>query len=402
MQNRRNFIKNSLYTFAGSGLAGKYFSPDGNLSIRNEDNKFIYRSLGKTGVKLPIVSMGTNNTSNPHLIRSALEKGVRLLATAWAYQNGNNERIIGTAIKGIQRDSYLILTNSFDINWIDTKTGIVNSAFSHGKLLKNLKESLSRLNLEYVDIFMQPFAASRESVFHDKVLKSMEALKKEGLTRFIGIATHRTEPEAINAAMDVDIHDVVMTSYNFLKTNREELNDVINNAAVSGLGIIAMKTMAGVYWDKERKMPINTRAALKWVLQNENIHTAVPDCSDFEQLSRNIEIMSDLKLTEEELKDLIPPAEASLSGLFCQQCGDCLSQCPNGLDIPGLMRSYMYAFGHRNLPYAKMILKNSGFRSDICTGCIKCNISCRMGFDIKDRIRQLSGLEDVPDDFIYV
>ncbi len=84
-----------------------------------------------------------------------------------------------------------------------------------------------------------------------------------------------------------------MISYNFLKTNREELDEALRYAADKGLGIIAMKTMAGAYWDKERTMPINTRAALKWVLKNENIHTSVPDCGDFNQLNQDLEIMSD-------------------------------------------------------------------------------------------------------------
>jgi len=87
---------------------------------------------------------------------------------------------------------------------------------------------------------------------------------------------------------------------NFLKTNREELDDAIRYAVKAGLGIIAMKTMAGAYWDKERTRPINSGAALKWVLRNENIHTSVPDCGDFSQLNQNLELMSDIRLTEQD------------------------------------------------------------------------------------------------------
>jgi predicted aldo/keto reductase-like oxidoreductase len=399
MQNRRKFLKNSLLTVTGAGLAGRFYLPARQPSNQEED-KFIYRTLGRTGIKLPAVSMGTNNTSNPALVRTALERGVKLLATAHAYQNGNNEKMISNAIKGIPRNSYMILTNSFDINWITTQTGIMNSSFRYKKLLNRFRSSLSGLGVEYVDIFVQPFAATRESVFHEPAMKAMEAFKKEGLTRFIGISTHRREPEAVRAAVDTGIYDVVMTSYNFLKSNIDELNDALRYATNAGLGIIAMKTMAGAYWDKDRKMPINARAALKWALQNENIHTSVPDCGDFNQLDQDIEIMSDIRLTEQELKDLTPPPGAMISGLYCQQCGECLPQCPFGVDIPCIMRSYMYAYGHKNFAHAKYTLTSAGLKSNPCTECRSCNVRCKMGFDIRKKILDICGILDVPDDFI--
>ncbi len=401
MQNRRKFIKNSLLTVTGAGLAGRYYLSGGYLS-GHKGNKFIYRTLGRTGIKMPIVSMGTSSTSNPALIKSALDKGIKLLATAGAYQNGNNEKMIGSVIKEMPRDSFMILTNSFDIKWIDTRTGILNSDFSQDLLLKNVEASLSRLGLEYVDIFTQPFAARRKSVFHERAMKALETLKREGLTRYTGIATHRYEPEAIRAAVDSGMHDVIMTSYNFLKTNREELDDAIRYAAEAGLGVIAMKTMAGAFWDKERTKPINTRAALKWVLRNENIHTTVPDCTTYEQLSQDLGIMSDLKLTEDEMKDLEPPPEEPVSGLYCQQCGECLNQCPYELDIPALMRSYMYAFGHHNLPHAQYTLAAAGLKSNPCSGCTTCNVKCKMGFDIRKKIHDISRIIEIPRDFLYI
>lgn len=399
MQNRRNFLSNSLLTISGAGLAGKLNLPEHNFTGMNKD-KIIYRTLGKTGIRIPAVSMGTNNAGSPALIRSALDKGVKLFATAQAYQNGNNEKMIGLAVKNLPRNSYYILTNSFDINWLTTKTGIINSGFSYEKLLKSVKISLASLGVEYADILTQPFAATRESVLNESVLRAMENLKKEGLTRFIGIATHRSEHEAIRAAADSGIHDIVMTSYNFLKTNLIELDDALNYAVKEGLGVIAMKTMAGTFWDKERTKPVNTRAALKWVLNNENIHTSVPDCSNLDQLNQDFEIMSDLKLSEQEMKDMVPPSGEPLSGLYCQQCGECTGQCPYNIDIPCFMRAYMYAYGHHNFIHAKNTIKVSGFESLPCLNCTTCSVTCKMGFNIMNRIADISRLAAVPDDFL--
>jgi predicted aldo/keto reductase-like oxidoreductase len=384
----------------GTGLASRIFSQ--SLPVQEnkvKEKKFVYRTLGNTGIKIPIVSMGTGNTSNPALVRSAIDEGVKLLATAEAYQNGNNEKMVGTVLKNLPRDSFMIMTNCLDIKWFDTKTGIFNSEFNHKSFMERVDASLSRLEVDYVDIFIQPFAAKRKSVFHEPAVKAMEAIKKSGKAKYIGIATHKDEPEAIRAAVDVGIHDIIMTSYNFLKSNREDLDDAIQYAAEAGLGIIAMKTMAGAFWDKERTKPINTLAALKWVLQNENIHTTVPDCSSYDQLNQDLAIMSDLELTEEEKRDLETPSDKLSSGIFCQQCNLCIPQCPENLDIPTIMRSYMYAYGHRNLAHAQNTLCSSGLSSVPCNTCNDCTVKCQMGFDIRTKILDIARLKNVPEDF---
>ena len=400
-QNRRKFLKQSMTGIAGAMIipASARSSIQSNLHEKKE-RKIIYRTLGKTGIKIPIISMGTGNTSNPALVRSAIEEGVKLLATVAGYQNGNNEKMVGTVLKNLPRDSFMIMTSCGDIKWFDTKTGIFTSEFNHKSYMERVDASLSRLEVDYVDIFIQPFAARRESVFHEPAVKAMEAIKKSGKVKYIGIATHRDEPEAIRAAVDVGIHDVIMTSYNFLKSNREDLEDAIQYAAEAGLGIIAMKTMAGAFWDKERTKPINTLAALKWVLQNEYVHTSVPDCSSYSQLMQDLDLMSDLKLTEDELKDLTPPSKEMTSGLFCQQCGECLPQCPNDLDIPTFMRSYMYAYGHKNLAHAQASMLNADLSDAPCNNCKSCEVKCAMGFDIKNKILDIVRLKNVPEEFL--
>ncbi len=364
-QNRRKFLKQSMTGIAGATIipASAKSTIQSNLQEQKE-KKIVYRTLGKTGIKIPIISMGTGGTTDPALVRSAIDEGVKLLATVQGYQNGNNEKMVGTVLKNLPRDSFMTMTNCFELKWIDTKTGILTSEFKHTSYMENVDLSLSSLEVDYVDIFIQPFAAKRKSVFHKPAVKAMEAIKKSGKAKYIGIATHRDEPEAIRAAVDVGIYDVIMTSYNFLKSNREDLEDTIQYAAEAGLGIIAMKTMAGAFWDKERTKPINTLAALKWVLQNEYVHTSVPDCSSYSQLMQDLALMSDLKLTEDELKDLTPPSKGKSSGLFCQQCGECLPQCPNDLDIPTFMRSYMYAYGYKNLAHAKASKLNADLSLD--------------------------------------
>jgi predicted aldo/keto reductase-like oxidoreductase len=398
MQNRRKFLKNSLLTVTGAGLASKALAGATRFP-GPEEKKFIYRTLGRTGIKLPIVSMGTGNCDNANLVSTALDEGVKLIATSEAYQNGNNELMVGEATKDRPRDSYIIMTSSADMEWIDSQAGLYKP-FDPDEFVERTYGCLERLHVDYLDIFILAFAARRESVFFEPALKAMKTIKKKGIAKYLGIATHKFEHEAIRAAADADIFDVVMTAYNFRRQNREEIDEALDYATDAGLGIIAMKTMAGAYWDRERTKPINTKAALKWVLQNENIHTSVPDCSSFDQLYQDLAIMGDLELTDEEKLDLEPPSEELSSGLYCQQCNKCIPQCPEAIDIPTVMRSYMYAYGYRNLDLAHKTLRSSGLSSLPCVNCSDCKVTCQMGFDVRKKILDITRLKDVPEDFI--
>jgi predicted aldo/keto reductase-like oxidoreductase len=228
----------------------------------------------------------------------------------------------------------------------------------------------------------------------------MEKIKKQGKARFIGIASHNLEHKAIRDAADTGIYDLVTIAYNFRKTNLPEMHEAMQYAADKGMGIIAMKTMAGVYWDKEKKHPINTRVALKWALQNENIHTSIPDCSTFSELHQDLDIMGETDLTDEELKDLSPPEGESTAGLYCQQCRKCVAQCPEQIDIPTIMRSYMYAYGYSNLPLARQTFDTARLPSLSCGECRECQVDCTMGFDVRGKIMDISRIGEIPEDLI--
>ena len=109
---RRSFLKMGITGLAGLSagptiLKGKEKRP---TLDPGRDRKIIYRTLGKTGLKLPIVSMGVMNSDNPNLVAAALEAGIIYLDTAWGYQRGRNETLIGGVIKDRPRDSYIIAT----------------------------------------------------------------------------------------------------------------------------------------------------------------------------------------------------------------------------------------------------------------------------------------------------
>ncbi len=54
-----------------------------------KERKFVYRTLGDTGIKLPVISMGVMNANNPNLVKAALDAGIVFIDTAHYYQNGS-------------------------------------------------------------------------------------------------------------------------------------------------------------------------------------------------------------------------------------------------------------------------------------------------------------------------
>jgi predicted aldo/keto reductase-like oxidoreductase len=302
-------------------------------------------------------------------------------------------------VKEKSRESYLLMTSAAP-NAIDHQAGIYKSDTDVSLFIQDVEKSLKALDVDEVDILLLPFAAKRESVFFDPLLKAMENFKRQGKARFIGIATHAWEHEAIRAAADVKIYDVVLTAYNFRKNNLDEMHKAIDYAADKGLGIIAMKTMAGGYWDREKKDSINGQAALKWVLQNKNIHTVVPGITTFDQLETDVAIMGDLSLSDQEIKDLRLGYSDAPSGLYCQQCGKCIQDCRHRIDIPTYMRSYMYAYGYGNMSNAKKTLKMANLTDIPCGDCNDCPVRCVMNFSVREKILDISRLTRVPDEFL--
>lgn len=399
-KSRRNFMKTGLTGIAGLSILPGITRANDEKTPESKSKKApsIFRTLGKTGLRLPIVSMGVMNADNPKLVEAALDAGITLLDTANGYQRGRNEEMIGNVIKNRPRDSYVLGTKIYETR--NRKTGLFPEDAKSDTFIEKFETSLKRLGVEQVDILYLHSIARKEALLFEPYITAMQKLKTQGKTRFIGVSTHVNEPAIINAATDSQQYDVVLTAYNFKQPHRLDTKKAIARAAKAGLGVVAMKTQAGVYWDQERQQPINMKAALKWVLNDTNVHTAIPGFTTFDQMNLDISVMRDITLTEEEKSDLRLGQKLSSGGLYCAQCRKCTSQCPHHLEIPTMMRSYMYAYGYKNLQKARETLISTGTRKLPCQDCSSCGVNCTMGFDIKKRMLDIHRIKDIPEEFL--
>jgi predicted aldo/keto reductase-like oxidoreductase len=391
--NRRSFIRTGL-----AGAAGVVaFSPIYREPSKATEIKIITRKLGKTGLSVPVLSFGLLRADNPGLCKAAWDKGIKLFDSGNGYQNGNNETMLGNLFKDLPRKSVILESKvkAAGVGHDGKPTGETTSE----DFLRKFNESLSRLRVDYVDILFVHDISNPEMFDHKPVISAIEKIRKQKKARFIGFSTHNNMAAVIDAATGYERWDVILTSYNFKMNNLDEMNAALRKANKAGIGIAATQTMAECgFVDKEKSIPINTTAALKWALSNSDIATAIPGMTTLDHLENNVRIMADLTLTDQEKGELL--AAASIPGIYCSGCNCCSGQCPSGLPVPDLMRAYMYAYGYSNIPMAYSLLGELGSGSHPCINCDSCLVDCKSRFNIRERITDVSRLVNVPSDFI--
>ena len=393
---RRDFLKSSVASLGSFfSLASAESTPGRPAGAKGKGpRKLVYRTLGKTGIRLPVITMGVMNSDNPNLIRAALDAGMVHLDTANGYMRGKNEEVIGEVLKGRPRDSFVVATKIYLPR--NENTGIYKESATQEAFSGRLDTSLKRLGLDSVDILYHHNVWKKESVLYEPIVKAMETARRNGKARFLGISTHQSEPEVIHATVDSKFYDVILTSYNFRQKNNTEVKKAIARAAAAGLGIVGMKAIAGVVSAQGEK--VDARAALKWVLQDPNVHTIVAGFTTFDQLELDLSVMEDPALTRSEKSHL---EKATLTtGLYCQGCGQCAGTCFRSLPIPDLMRSYMYVYGYRNPGEAQNLVLSLRLPARVCEDCETCPVKCASGFDVPGRVRDVVRLREVPRRFI--
>ncbi len=390
--NRREFIvKPILWAGAASVLGGT------DLLLANPLNEtatgpVLQRTLGKTGLTIPVVSMGVMNADVPGLLRRAYEVGIRHFDTAAGYQQGRNEEMVGQVIKEMGvRDKVMISTKQ------PSRSRPQNVAEAKKRFVEGVESSLQRLQMDHVDILYYHGVDSVEDAQAQGPLEALQSLKRDGKTRFVGISTHKTQ-DVVNEAIRLNLFDVALVMLNYTMAQDAGVLNTIERAAKSGIGIVAMKTQAGGTVRPDAKLPktlppVSQTALLKWVLNHEFVTTAIPGFSTYEHLEQDFSVARNLAYTDEEER-FLADRTFSAQAEFCQQCGQCKEDCPEHADIPALMRSHMYAVQYGNAGRAREMLASvaAGRGLDACDGCASCVVACRNNVQIGRKIAHLKAL----------
>jgi aryl-alcohol dehydrogenase-like predicted oxidoreductase len=225
-----------------------------------------YRILGKTGLKVSVLGIGSWQLSGAvvidgqadgfpdigrkqviTIIRGCGDLGINLIDTAEIYGDGEGERRIGAAIEG-QRDRW-ILSSKFGMRRSDRGKRLVNC---HPDTIRNsLEASLRRLNTDYLDLYL--YHAPPQPEWIELGREVLETLKQEGKIRFYGISTdHASELQAL---VDHNAVDVVSCSQSLINQPHKILNLVkANNLGLLSRGALAAGQLSGKYFQRSPQL----------------------------------------------------------------------------------------------------------------------------------------------------
>jgi uncharacterized protein len=390
---RREFLIKPVQLAAAAGLMRTLDLPLAGQPAA----KPIMRKLGKTGITLPVVSMGVMNADSPGLLRRSYEVGIRHFDTAAAYQMGRNESMVGDVVKELGVRNEVTIGTKIWLRMLGSPT---EDAEIRTKFRQAVEDSLRRLQMDHVDILYNHGLETAAGPTRDEPLKTLQALKKEGKTSNIGVSTHMGQAEVLDAARSTGVYDVVLVSFNYTMANNTALVEAISAASKAGIGLVAMKTQAGGGRRPDRtaapSMPANHPALLKWVLRHTEFATAIPGYTTYEQLEQNFSVASNLELSPAE-SEYLSGRRAAASLQFCHQCAQCRPDCPQNADIPAMMRAHMYAVQYGNYAQAASTLAmiGAGRGLDACSKCTECSANCRNSVNIAGQIGVLKQLRAI-------
>lgn len=150
------------------------------------------RTLGKTGLQLPILSFGASSLGQEFRsvsmdealksVRVALDCGLNFIDTSPFYGRGMSEVLLGVALRGVPRDNYTLCTKlgRYDLQHFD---------FSAKRVAESVDVSLHRLGTDHLDIILChdiEFVEMQQIV--DETIPALRKIQQQGKVKFIGFS----------------------------------------------------------------------------------------------------------------------------------------------------------------------------------------------------------------------
>ncbi|HEX5335164.1 MAG TPA: L-glyceraldehyde 3-phosphate reductase [Propionicimonas sp.] len=314
------------------------------------DGRMPYRAVGRSGLKLPAISLGlwhnfgddTPFDRQRATLRRAFELGVTHfdLANNYGPPYGSAEANFGRHLREDFKPYRDELVISSKAGW-DMWPGPYGDLGGRKYLLASLDQSLQRMGLDYVDIFYHHHYDPSTPV--EETMQALDTAVRQGKALYVGISSYSGERtrEAVAIARELKTPLVIhQPSYSMLNRWIEE--DLLDAVGDTGLGVIAFSPLAqGMLTDKYLNgVPEGSRAsqdkslstdlltdqnlthiralndlaagrgqtlaqlALAWVLRDERVTSALIGASSVKQLEDSVGAVRNLAFTADELADI--------------------------------------------------------------------------------------------------
>jgi aryl-alcohol dehydrogenase-like predicted oxidoreductase len=285
---RRDFIKISSATTAILALNPTLvsaYTPD-----KYDSKGLPTRKLGKTGIKIPLIAIGTgsrfcsveNEDEAFKILTYALDNGLYYWDTAHIYSNGSiiSEERLGEILKKRRKEIFL----STKISTRDPE-----------EAKKHIEISLRRLQTDYVDILKVHMiedlddlkTVTRKGGLYD-VLTEM---KRQGVARFIGFSGHSSDKAMALAAADYDF-DTMLTALNHYSDDGDNFEEKsVSAAAKKDMGIMVMKVIR----PRETIKNLDPMDLIRYSLSLSKAHGAVIGIDSIDVLKKNIAMLKNFQ-----------------------------------------------------------------------------------------------------------
>ncbi len=370
-----------------------------------------YRPLGRTGMKVSAVGLGTEyliDQPREHVaavVRDAVERGVNYLDVFWAQPAFRDN--MGAALRDFRDRVHLAAHLGATIT-----NGQGDRTRDPAVALQFFDDFLTRYHTDYVDVLHLHNIDPQED--YDRVmapgglLDLAQRLKREGKARAIGFSGH-TVATALQAVESGAI-DVIMFPVNLAGHAVPGRRELFQACADRGVGLVAMKPFAGgrllrdehtislESWQVgagdgaqiERRVRITPVQCLAYVLAQPGLSVAVPGCKDQAQVAAAQAIWS-ASPAERDFAPVLSDFAQYETG-ECVYCNHCLP-CPAGLDVGQTIRLLDTAMA-RGRPddalraaYAALPAPASD-----CIQCGDCEARCPFGVPTVAKIDQAAAL----------
>ncbi|HET7340416.1 MAG TPA: aldo/keto reductase [Methylomirabilota bacterium] len=222
-----------------------------------------YRTLGRTGLKVSALGFGCGDVGGiivrgapaerERAVARALEAGINYFDTAAAYGNGVSETNLGATLRALRARP-----------WVGTKVRVPpEDKDTAGAIRRSVEASLTRLAFERVDLLQlhnlvvggQPLSGNALSLRRvlDEVVPALEALRREGKTRFIGV-TALGDTRALHDLLEAGVIDTAQVCVNLLNPTAavavpagfpaHDFDRLLDHARRAGVGTIAIRVLA--------------------------------------------------------------------------------------------------------------------------------------------------------------
>lgn len=228
------------------------------------------RALGATGLDVSILGLGAGPLGDARLdergvdalVSGALDLGVTLFDTAPSY--GTSEARLGRALGARRGEAVLVTKGGYGVPGVADWTGEV--------IRLGIDAALGRLRTDVIDVFLL-HSCDATTLGRDDILRELDRAKAAGKIRAAG---YSGENDALAAAVASRRFDVIECSVS--PFDRGSLGGAVADAAASGLGVVAKRTLANVawrhasapaaedvriYWERARAMAVDP-APLGW------------------------------------------------------------------------------------------------------------------------------------------